>query len=307
MTAPSGSFGDLSQLDTASQAQVSYDVAGAVITTPSQIAYETARVQPPSSLYVGLNDFLVVEFTSPEQTAQIEVTGRLLEPDGSVKVFDVPIQVTAPVSGGQVTITLTEGFLLNVALISRMTTFQRGKIWVTVSLQRGLQLINPTFLQALISEYVWTGSIMQWPGSPLRSPTEGPGSLEVLKTTVGAGVDWSLLIPAQVRARVYSIRANLIADAVAGNRTVTFSINDSAPSTVYRANPPAAQLANQNFGYTFAPAQQRAVAATDEVANSIPDPTFLGPNMNVKVVTSGLDVGDQWTGIEMLVEKWVQL
>lgn len=307
MGAYAGQYGNLAQLDSAADAQdPAYDISAAIVTSPKQIAYETQRVQPPSNLYVGLNDYVLVQWYSPEISVQFEVCGRLLEPDGSVKIFDETIQTQIGDSGQQYQIRLTEGFLLNVSLVSRITQFQRGKVFVIVTLQRG-SLGSPTFLQSLIQDYVWTGSITQWPGSILHSPTEGQGSIEVINVPTSLGSDWSLNTHTLVRMRLLSVRATLVTDSVVITRQPQFIMQDGGLNVYWSCDPPAGQTASQVVSYNLFPATSRAAALVHAALIPIPDPAILGPAHSLASTTAGLDPNDSWATVFAQVEKLVQL
>jgi hypothetical protein len=267
----------------------------------------TQNVQPPSPLYLQIEDSINVQWSIP--TLALPVTGeafvRWLRPDGEIVSVRKLFQITSPVAGYQ--FTLGEGFLLSITIsLYSVAVPDPGVAFFDVLVQRDLPEFLGCFWQ-LFSDYYTSAHLPSWPNGRTINAQEGPGHLRsITGTTPAAGAEISETVPANVRWRLIMGNAVLTCSANVANRNISFVIDDGV-NILYR------YISNTNFTagstgrHVFASQNLQGNVDASGQNLSIPDNLFLGAGYRFRTVTGGLQVNDQFSAPQYLVQEWVNI
>jgi hypothetical protein len=219
------------------------------------------------------------------------------------------LQITVPVVGGTpstVSLALPEGFLLSVVAIGT-TTPNRGTTFARIWLQQrpGPQgTIAPAMI--LVADYVTTTAPVGWPGGRFSTPTEGPGVLqEILVSQPAAGQDWRFIIPPNGRWRIQSANAIFVASGVTATRIPRIQLFGYAGLILWWAGPQQSIAAGQSVSVSASSAQVTTLIDPSSVLLPLPSPCFLAANEYIQTSTMGMQAGDQWSAIVLVVETWL--
>lgn len=122
-------------------------------------------------------------------------------------------------------------------------------------------------------------------------------------TDPAAGADWSTTAPGSAARRIVSLHARLVASAAVANRQVALIASSSA-GRWYQQAWSVTQTAGQTVDYGAHTAAGTAGAAPGTA--SVPLPAaglLLLPGFQLSVVTTGIDVADQWSGVNLLIDE----
>lgn len=274
-----------------------------ILTALPLVRFLTQAVQPPSIVYVTNQDNLVLAAASSQAGESITISYRLLLANGQVQmgqtVMAVPSSRTVTVNMQQ----LAEGFLLSVSLKAAVAT-TRGQTFARVFLTNpSLGAGQPSYM--LMADYVTTAMAPAFPNGRQLAPTEGPGWLSTQTVSnPSAGSDWALALPANVRWRIAGITAQLNTSAVAGNRYALLRI-DSGGITIALTPCPVALVASTSYTFTWAVGIQASSDGSNHIAAPVGDAAIRFGLAVVRVVTVGIQSGDQWSAISVGVEEWL--
>lgn len=270
-----------------------------------QTTFRTENVLPPSAVYVGPDDAIVIYIRNPSVSATIFVNYRLLSPDGNI----VPnSQSFTCLSVGATPfiypISPTEGYLMSLSLFAPTTS--RGQVFARVFLQRGTNQPTPVIDQVLLQGYVSDDDRLGYPQSPTESALSGRGWVhKFVGTTPAPGVDWNITVPPGVRWKLKAVATTFTASAAVANRLTTFDIADPAFSTMGLISPNALIAASQQFFFAWG----EGLAYCDNPFTFLSIPIFtdlvLGPGWHFGAQTFNLQAGDQWSIPVCFVEEWV--
>jgi len=118
-------------------------------------------------------------------------------------------------------------------------------------------------------------------------------------TNPAAGSDFSHSFSLEGCQELTAISATLTTSATVANRTPSFYVNINGVQLLYVANPSAAQTASQAITYLIAPYQIAPGPLTGFSFLSMPNGISYGRGSSSGVVTSGIQVGDQWSSIRI--------
>lgn len=269
------------------------------------VIFNLQNVDPPAALYVSQEDILALHVTTsdPAFTLATLVYRMLRAADGKVIVGTAQLKAAALRTETGVTINLTEGYLLSV-LVTGNVGSKRGQTFITVQLVHSSTL-NP-FNQQLISGYLMVDQLPSWPGAEFVNSTEGPGWKESLQVSnPAAGADWSQTVPTGARWRVESIVATLTTLVAVANRIPTFIVDDGV-NVVFQVDVIAAEVASSAKVYCLTAGQTPATGAGSTISLPLPGPLVMNGGWRIRTSTSGLQGTDQWSGISLNVEEWIQ-
>jgi hypothetical protein len=282
--------------------------------TPSELARNSSRVTfavlnvpPPAELYVDDDDALVVQAASSQTAEAVTVNVRLLLPDGRLEDNQFIVRPANTRAVTRVVFPLSQGFMLSASAVAAVA-FTRGQTFARIYLQRGASGSGQPG-QSLFADYVTTQVAAAYPNGRLLSPTEGPGYVYTIASSVpGAGNDWSLGVPVNARWRIRAIQATLVTSAAVANRQVSIQVINAAGVSM-KGGALTAQAASLTVSYTgmgIAP----FVAANPglQVIPLPPDLIINGQSGIVHVIQSAtlnLQGGDQWSAGIALVEEWL--
>lgn len=256
------------------------------------------------AIYVTGEDSLRVSSFNSLAGVVLAVEGRFTRMDGVVVPFVERHVPNTDRSVNTTLITLGEGFLGNLQIRATTGAPQRGQCYVFVEVVRGrLGALQPA--AAVLGEYVTDVQRVAFPGSPIRSSTDGRGFMRLV---VGgdpiAGAECSDTVPTGARWRLVSYSVALVTSAVVANRFPVFTVDDGA--TVYHASSVgAACVASTTY---------RVTASAFGVANAqtplafgvaLPADLIAPAGHRLRTATTALDAGDNYGAPQILVEEWI--
>jgi len=273
----------------------------------SQVSFDFVKVQPPSILYVDVDDQLIISAASSQASEVVTVNVRLLLPNGRIE--DMQFQIR-PLSARQVlkqSFSLAQGYILSVSAVAAVA-ITRGATFLRIATQRSASGSgNPA--QIMFADYVTTQATSAYPNGRVLSSTEGPGLLYgVSQANPAAGADFVVSVPVNARWKVRSLAATYTASAVAANRQVSITVADLT-AFKFRGFPLQNIVASQVALISAYPVTPYAsIVATDFTLPLPPDLYLTGsPAFSdvIQSVTVAKDAGDQWSAIRLLVEEWL--
>lgn len=127
---------------------------------------------------------------------------------------------------------------------------------------------------------------------------------EVDVANPAVGVDFSSVVPAGLAWELLSVYAELTTSAVVANRFPNVRVRNQNGRTVARFGTPTGQPASATWRYTAA-AGLGAYDSTSFAVIPLPvPPILLLPGWQIDSNTAGLDVGDQWANVTVVVRQW---
>jgi hypothetical protein len=214
-------------------------------------------------------------------TLKHTLTANNAEVDESFNVPDIPIWLTATISGAGA---------------------QVGEVYLRVSLA-----LNGDIAQTYFAGYIYDAHSLSWPVANVSAPTPtGMGRIRQLSASVpAAGSDPVVnLTPSRLTKIKYGV-ATLTTSATVANRVVHFTATP-AGATVLNFISSVNQAASTTRQYTFC-ALGTAGSYNDDNDIIVPiAPDIIGyDEYDVRLQTTNLQAGDQWSQFRICVEEWV--
>ena len=294
---------------------------------PALVSFNFTGLTPPSSLYINRDDNLIVKIVSSHAGITPFLQGRMLlalgpfkgQPDdntdgiderqryGYVQPFQSQFNPTTNRASNDFSIALAEGYLLGVtASVPQGQAVRRGECWMAVGMQRGPNAPNNYRTFQLVADYVASNMDVGWPGGRVVTSLDGIGFTNVQTVAnPAAGADWSITVPTGAKWRLQSWSATLTTSATVANRAVR-NIVSSGGATLFSGSPnqtiPASQIAQVTaFNGITAPA---ANLVDVNVAN--PGVLYVRAGDVIGPSTLNIAAADQWSGIRVTVEEWLE-
>ncbi len=291
-----------------SRNQSASDVTPAPLTGPSSVvSYEFQGIQPPSMLYVNVDDQIIISAATSQTAEVVTVNVRLLLPTGRIEDMQFAIRPANTRTVLKQSFGLAEGYLLSMSAAAAVAT-TRGQTFVRAALQRSASGAGqPAY--CLMADYVTTQAVPAYPNGRTLSPTEGPGWLyPYTQGNPSAGVDFSITVPVNARWKMRAGNAILTTSAAVANRVPGIAVTSSG-RIVFEANPGVAITASESPNISWMPLSPFSYVAGLLFSNPIPPDLYLTGNaanpMNIVSQTGGLQAGDQWSVITLLTEEWL--
>lgn len=278
---------------------------------PRDVPFRPEGVIPAPMVYLTRDDSLWVRAYNSVAGAEVEVRGRALLPNGQLFAFASRVAPTSDRVPLDVSLDLglprdIEGyFLVNLAVVRSAGSFRRGQFFVQVAVFRGSGAAGFRH-QVLASGYVAFDLVVNWPGTGINSPLEGPGAMRsVLGTDPAAGAEISETVPDNARWRLLGMQFQLLTSAVVASRRPAIVIDDGA-SELVRIYSQTDQAASTTFRYTAAPFGFDRVAFNLNVPVMLPIGLLLPQGWRIRTSTFALDAGDNFGAPQMTVEEWIE-
>lgn len=271
------------------------------------VGFKSKLVEPPSRVYVGLDDKIIVSVVSSAASVALQVNSRLLRPDNVI----VPITYTVPLGVAGTTVTQSfsaaEGFLLS-ATPALTAALGVGKwCYCTIGLRRGTGTTLGTY-EILFAGYVGGNFLRGYPEALLIAPGEGNGTVRtVVITPPAAGTEWTATVPPYATWRINSAEAILHTSADVANRIAGIGIWDGASE--FWGQLGTQPVPASGFMVMEIAASGKNGGASPNFTEWLPIPAnmLLGPNSQIYSSTTGLQAADVWTQIVLNVTEWLAL
>lgn len=288
----------------------------ATIATPIDTREISAQVllakgtDPANAVLVGLEDRIYLLYWSSIPAANLTITLRVLNPNGSISLNSYTI-VTNGLRSSTATILPTgEGLLLGAVLNTfSSVNVRRGQLYAQLMVNRG-GLINTTqFTQYLCGGYVTSETPIFYPFSPYDPSMGGRGNFRsITGTTPAPGIEIRETVPYGAVWKVNAIRFALTCSGDVSTRGVSILfIDDMSQGTgqVVSLTPLEAGAA---LVFSFvAGADNAYLNSTFSVQCPLPTDMLLPPGFAFSTSTAGLMPGDQFSSIQYVVEEWLQV
>jgi len=269
-----------------------------------QVTFRYNDIQPPSSVYIGRDDKLVVVGYSSVANNGMEVNVRILTPDGEIRPSHFEFQFAGDRANHVTLFDLTEGFLLSLTVGTLAAPVLRGQMFGQIWLGRGV-LPNVLVYHQLVDAYITSNLQVGWPPGVFESSLSGRGFVRhIVGTDPAAGVEISESCPFHTRWRLVGFNYTLVTSAVAGNRISQLFIDDGT-NTGVRGLPAATQASSLTNSYQYgAFGAQPAVMGTLQIGILPPD-VYVDYGGRIRTVTTALDAGDNYSAPVYCVEEWL--
>lgn len=282
---------------------VDYDPAG----DAHDVSFLLKNASTPSTLYIERDDSLLIVAATSQTNEVITFNLRIMTPDGRIQdnQFVVrPANTRAVTTQAQ---TLAEGYLLSLSAIATVAV-TRGQTFARCMIVRSGAGIGGA-AQMLFADYVTTFVTSGYPNGRILAPTEGPGLITTRNVAApAAGVDWSVQPPTNARWRIVSWSGLFVASATVANRQVAAFVS-SVPGSPWIAGPLANITAGQSANVSAAGITPYVSVLGQIIMLPLPPQLILTNGavvlQTMGVQTVGLQVGDQWTNINLLIEEWL--
>lgn len=257
---------------------------------------------PPGARYVTLEDSLRVDMFNSVTGIRVQVTGRLLLPDGTVTNLSERFDPTDDRASNVGFIRLQEGWILDIQATALDQSADRGDCWVDITIFRGFEAVGLS-VGTLLAGYVGLFVTLSYPNSPVEPPVSGHGAIKpITGTNPAAGAEVVETVPAGARWRIIGFSASLVTSATAANRTVSL-IADDGGNAVALGVSDTVQTAGQTRFYFFAPLG--APQTNNPNSFSVPfPPVTLPAGFRIRTATSLIEADDDWGIPRLLVEEW---
>lgn len=279
------------------------DVAPPGNTYGPRITFKTEGILPPSAVYVGPDDSLILSVRNPSFPTTVNLSYRLLTPEGILQ--NESFEFVAASVGAAPALKIiqpTEGFLISASISAPAAS--RGQVFVKFFLQRGTGSGDIGLGHVLLQEYVSLDDFIGFPQTPMGSSLNGRGWMHGFAGTAPpVGIDWSVTVPAGIRWIVRSIQAQLITLGAAPLRAVLLQVNPPAAAAVAR-QPINVGIAVLNItSLSWAPGN---TASTQPNAQQmgLPAELIVSPGWIIRTVTTNLDPTDIWGAPNLVVEEF---
>lgn len=270
-----------------------------------QIHFLTDQVPPPAPLYVTSDDELKIIVWNSVASLSVQVTLRILRPDGQIVPQLETINPTSDRVGNTKFYPLQEGFILGVA-VAATSGEQLGATYVQVAISRGGTGANGFFAQLLTSGYIGQFRALTWPGVIMEHSQAGPGNIRsITGSSPAAGAEIAETVPTGALWRLNSFQFGFTASANVATRYPELVIDDGA-NTLLQIDGARNITAGQAFSLGFGAGMQfRQSPQQNHDLYALPGPFILRPGYRVRTSTLSLQANDQYTAPQYQVEEWL--
>ena len=189
----------------------------------SQLRFALEDVQPPTDLYVAINDRLRVRVFSQTNAVTPILETRILKVDGTIAIQEETLSGIVVDVEADFVYYLPEGFILNVCLKSGQPGYSRGQVYAIIELVRGGGPFGVSSYK-LVNGYLSPLNPIVWPDPMPDPPSLGGGAITKMQIVAAAGADFNVLLPPLARGRLIAIYATLTTAAGGGTRSVVLNL-----------------------------------------------------------------------------------
>lgn len=263
-----------------------------------------AAGSPPVAMRLTGNDRGLLTCYNSVAGATVSLFSRILTFDG--KLVEVQQDFSPAATRAAVTQPWEpgDGYLLSL-MLATTSTVRRGQLYCRVDLQRGLQT-TPLIYATLLNDYVHLGYRPTWPFAVQSAPTAGAGMLRSLNlANPAAGTDWAQSVPTGARWRLRGGTATLVTAVAAGTRQVALIVDDGA-TTLFTIEAATTQAPSLTQIYSLIPGDTLTTLIATQLPVLIPLDLQLFAGWRIRTSTTTIAGADQWSGINFLVEEWLE-
>jgi len=276
-----------------------------ITSRPPLVDFTRKDAAPPAPLYIDRDDRLYVSSWSFITTQIYIIRGDLLHADGIIRPFEY--RHTPDVNGAQTfqVFTLAEGFLLSASVQPSSATTQHGLSFVELGILRGRGALGQQ-QKALLAGYVEGNRALSYPQARFEHFGEGRGNLRLFQTAnPAAGAEMTVTVDPNQIWVVNALRLTLVTSATVIDRQPTLSYVQGGV-LVWRSRAHDPQTASTTRVYNWARNGVYVQASIlDEFQGILPEIPLITGNI-ISTVTSGLQVGDDFSIGNLSLEQWMR-
>jgi hypothetical protein len=266
------------------------------------IHFRRSGVQPPSNVYITLDDCLVVNVLCNSANPPLIVVARLLRPDGVIAYNHERISAVSAATLTKFIFQLAEGFLLDVCVSAVGSTLAANECLVRVDLQHNSQAGTAPFA-TLAYGFVDSTVTVAWPPISGAAAAVSAGDIVSVASAVpAAGAEAIYTVPAGARLRVMCAFATLVTSAAVAARGPGLKITDGT-NTLFDTHNYEAQAASLTHAFNFGPQLPETGDLNSETSIITMPAITLAPGWTIATDTDALDAADQWTALRVAVEQ----
>lgn len=178
----------------------------------------------------------------------------------------------------------------------------QGQCRVTMQL-----LLDGDIAMTLGSGHITGRQSVSYPPAQVAEYRGGGGDVSLITGDApAAGAEAAYAIPPYMTYRIIAVRVTLITSATVADRNVKLAIYDGMENEM-RWYGNIVQAASVSRYYNFsAIGHQPTAAEGTNIMIPIPPDVILRPDSNMKTVTTNRQAGDQFSALDLLVERWVK-
>jgi hypothetical protein len=270
------------------------------------VNWATDNIQPPPQLYLYKEDDILWDVLSDSGPITVSLEGTILQPSGITSRFTSDL--TAPNIGlvSWQRFHAGEGFLLQVSIRAKTAGHNPGRVYIQLGISRD-QTEKTAVTRQLIAGYIVDNFSLTWPWGVQKNWLEGPGWVhDIIVADPAAGANWIATVPAPQRWRLKSVLYTFTCSGVAANRRSRLVVLGEFGQQNVNTQPVLQQIAGSTNTYSYFNGAPFVVpVAGVNVALPLPD-VVLHSGGSISSSTNGLDAGDQYSGIALQVESWVE-
>jgi hypothetical protein len=128
---------------------------------------------------------------------------------------------------------------------------------------------------------------------------------DVLPSNPGPGADIVVTVPANARWRPTAFQYAFVTSATVANRTSSLIITDGV-NVVFENTQSPVQAASATVVYNWSTLTNITAVVLNQLLNTFPPLIFLEPGWTIATTTNNIQVGDQYSGIHLAVEEWIE-
>lgn len=283
-------------------------MATAIGVSSSLIGGDGRPILEPGALFVDGNYAWRLNVWCSVAGVTIALRSRFLRSnDGQLVDSDDDLVVTSDRLLTTKTTQLAAGFPLNAQVFALTGTPLVGQCFVQLQIIRGA---GPAAIPmaTVLQGYVTATQALSWPGSPITSSVDGPGApLVVIVGIAPLGTEVSTIVPVNARFAVGLAAATFVAGAAVANRNPTLVYLSGGALLMrsgYNVNVTAGQTRDFSWMTGFGNLIENPLG---QVSLSLPTENVLLAGVQITTLTSGLQAGDQWRGLQLAVRQWIDV
>ncbi len=270
-----------------------------------QITFQTTAIPPPTAVYIGPDENLIVQAWNSSAGTQIRTAGRFLRPDGVITPFDKIFTPTSDRTLNNSFLRLGEGFLLGIIVGISGTAPQRGQTFARVIIAHGGEGVSIDN-EYLAQGYVTTGGTVTWPQGTISSPLEGPGAIRsIVGTDPAAGAEISETVPTNARWRLIAFTSTLVNSAAVANRRLRL-VHDDGANIYCNAFSTLLLPAGSTTTVTWGDSYPLVENTDQQITAPLPAQDMLRAGSRIRTITTNFQAGDNWAAPIYLVEEWIE-
>ncbi len=263
-------------------------------------------IQPPAGLWVDENDVLLVNCRNSLAGVQLQVSARLMEPDGRISTSQFTLSPTSDRSINSASQALYEGYFLGASVAAIGATVPtRGQTYCALRLNR-MPAPSNLIHYLLGADYVSGTLALEWPFGRTIGAIEGPGILRsIAGTTPGAGADFTQTVPTSARWKPRAVEATLTTSAAVASRNPRLQVTDGA-NVLYTLDVSDGIAASSTVIFSWVMGWPLTPATTAFATRAFPADSPVFGGWIIRAQTANLQVGDTWTAVRFAVEEWIE-